>query len=204
MTIGRAIDTHDALCYKFCHSNKSLFWTLFTIGMTHQTALGLGSNIGDSEAALSRAVDALGDVMTITAVSPLYRTAPWGKTDQPDLYNLCLTAKTDATPHQLLTQIKQFERDLGRTPNERWGPRLIDIDILLFDDVAFDSETLTIPHRHLPDRAFVLLPLRDIAPDWVHPTRGETIAELAAAVSAKGVTKVAALDPKDFASPASV
>ena len=154
--------------------------------------------MGDSKAELARAVAALGAELMITAVSSIYRTPPWGKTDQPDFYNLCLTAKTDKTPQQLLQFVKKLEQELGRQPNIRWGERLIDIDILLYDDAQYHDELLDIPHIHLQDRAFVLVPLAEIAPDWVHPVLGQTIAGLATAVSKDGIEKVSDFVPQDL------
>ncbi|GJM41309.1 MAG: 2-amino-4-hydroxy-6-hydroxymethyldihydropteridine diphosphokinase [Ardenticatenaceae bacterium] len=149
--------------------------------------LGLGTNLGDRTANLQSAIDGLAEELVITAVSPIYQTPPWGVTDQPDFLNLCLAAQTEFSPIALLSFIKDLEVNLGRKPAERWGPRLIDIDILFYAKQIFETENLTIPHPHLAERAFVLHPLADIAADFVHPILGETISDLAAKVVGEGI-----------------
>lgn len=161
-----------------------------SVKMRHQVYLGLGTNLGQRRHNLERAVAGLQEIVWITAVSPIYETAPWGVADQPDFYNACLAGETDYSPVEFLTFIKNLEMEMGRVPNIPWGPRLIDIDILLFDDLVLQMGTLTIPHPHLPDRAFVLVPLADIAPDVVHPELDLTIRELATAVSPDGVRRL--------------
>lgn len=158
---------------------------------TDQIILGLGTNIGKRAHNLQQALDALAQIVTVTAVSPVYRTEPWGLVDQPDFYNLCLIAQTTLSPTELLTQLKQIEQAIGRTPTVRWGPRLIDIDLLFYNDFVLHAERLTIPHASIADRAFVLLPLRHIAPDFVHPVLGQTIEELATAVDATTAEQLA-------------
>jgi 2-amino-4-hydroxy-6-hydroxymethyldihydropteridine diphosphokinase len=149
--------------------------------------LGLGTNLGDRAANLQAAIAGLAEKLVVTAVSPLYQTPPWGITDQPDFLNLCLAAETELPPAELLAFVKNLEVELGRQPTERWGPRLIDIDILFYASQIVETETMTIPHPRLAERAFVLRPLADIAPDFVHPVLGETIAALAGKVEAEGI-----------------
>jgi 2-amino-4-hydroxy-6-hydroxymethyldihydropteridine diphosphokinase len=129
----------------------------------------------------------------ITAVSAVYETAPWGMTDQPDFLNMCVGGLTGLTPAELLEFVKRLERQLGRTPGERWGPRVIDIDILFYDDLIFESIDLTIPHAGAAERATVLAPLSEIAPHLLHPRLGKTVQELLANVELQGVRLVGQL-----------
>lgn len=133
------------------------------------------------------AVSGLASKLAVTAVSPIYQTPPWGLTDQPDFLNMCLSASTDLPPKELLALLKSLEKEIGRVSGERWGPRLIDIDLLFYANHIIETEKLTIPHPELPERAFVLRPLADIAASYVHPVLGETIAALAAKVSDEGI-----------------
>lgn len=128
---------------------------------------GLGGNVGDPAAAIHLALEALAarGIAAIERVSSLYRTAPWGGVPQPDYANACAVGRTSLAPLDLLDAVKQLERDLGRVDTVRWGPRVIDIDILFYGDVSVEDERLTIPHRDLLRRAFVLIPLAEIAPD---------------------------------------
>lgn len=144
----------------------------------HTIYLGLGTNLGDRAANLQAAVAGLSARMVITAVSPIYQTPPWGVTDQPNFLNVCLAAQTDLSPDELLAFLKNLETELGRQPTKRWGPRLIDIDILFYANQLIETENMIVPHPRLAERAFVLRPLADIAPNFVHPALGETIADL--------------------------
>ena len=155
----------------------------------HQVFLSLGTNIDQRYHNLRQALSVLSDIVTVTAVSAVYETAPWGMTDQPSFLNACLGGHSEHSPQPLLAAIKQLERTLGRTPTVKWGPRLIDIDILLYDQACIDDETLTIPHPFLHERAFVLIPLCDIAADVTHPRLGKTISALATAVDKDGIVR---------------
>jgi dihydropteroate synthase/2-amino-4-hydroxy-6-hydroxymethyldihydropteridine diphosphokinase len=116
--------------------------------------------------------------MAVEAISPVYETAPWGMTDQPDFLNICLLGRTGLSPHKLLKQFKSIERALGREPGERWGPRAIDIDLIFYDDLIIDDERLSVPHPQLSQRLFVLAPLADIAPGLVDVRSGHSVEEL--------------------------
>ncbi len=124
--------------------------------------IGIGSNLGDSIANVRDAIAALGELGTVERTSSLYRTKPWGKTDQPDFINAVALIETGLTPRALLAAIKALEDRLGRVPTERWGPRAIDLDILTYDDLKIEGEGLTIPHAGMAERAFVLVPLAEI------------------------------------------
>lgn len=132
-----------------------------------EAALAFGSNLGDSRAMISRAIAVLGGMerVRMSKVSSFYRTPPWGLEDQPDFVNACALVETDYAPEELLDACKDLEKALGREEAVRWGPRLIDIDVLCMDGVEMESERLTLPHPRLTDRAFVLVPLSEIAPN---------------------------------------
>lgn len=153
--------------------------------------LALGTNLGDRRQNLRRAVRGLAKQMTIDRLSPIYETEPWGLTEQPRFLNLCLAGRTDLAPKPLLEAIKALEKALGRQERVRWGPRRIDIDILFYDDLILQEPGLTLPHPRLAERAFVLAPLADIAPDHRHPQTGQTVAEMLAAVDQAGVRRLA-------------
>ena len=140
--------------------------------------LGLGANLGDRAANISQALLRLQERdIAVTAVSPLYETEPWGVTNQPRFLNGACAIETALSPQQLLILLKGIERELGREITERYGPRPIDLDILLFGDRIVDTLRLRIPHPGVTERATVLVPLADIAARVVHPVTGLTIAE---------------------------
>jgi 2-amino-4-hydroxy-6-hydroxymethyldihydropteridine diphosphokinase len=127
-------------------------------------AIGIGSNLGDSKRNVGRAIRALSEAGRVVAVSKLYASRPWGKTDQPDFCNAAALLDTALPPRELLTALKALERRLGRVPGERWGPRVIDLDILTYGDQRVDEPDLQIPHSRLYERAFALVPLAEIDP----------------------------------------
>jgi 2-amino-4-hydroxy-6-hydroxymethyldihydropteridine diphosphokinase len=137
--------------------------------------LSAGSNIGDREAQLKEAIDRLRGTVDVRDVSPLYETDPVGVTDQPAFLNLAVSADTDLSPLDLLNAVKRIEWEIGRRPTFRWGPRVVDIDILLYGDEVVSEPDLAIPHPEMINRAFVLVPLADIAPRAIHPPTGKTI-----------------------------
>ncbi len=140
--------------------------------------LGVGTNLGDRKANLIAAQTAVSQFVIIQKTSRVYETKPWGLVDQPDFLNQVWEAKTSLTPLDLLHQLKMVETMLGRKPSVRYGPRLIDIDILLYSDLMFKSNELTIPHPHISERAFVLAPLADLEPDLIIPGMKHSVSEL--------------------------
>ncbi|MBQ7068071.1 MAG: 2-amino-4-hydroxy-6-hydroxymethyldihydropteridine diphosphokinase [Synergistaceae bacterium] len=142
---------------------------------------GLGTNLGNRLENLSNAVEKLKLIGEITNSSNIYETEAWGGVPQPDYLNMCVKVKTEKfiEPLEILKTVKNFEVELGREKNIRWGARKIDIDILLVDDVIYKSEELNIPHINIPDRLFVLVPLREILPDeWRHPENNMKVDEM--------------------------
>lgn len=132
--------------------------------------LGLGANLGDRLAGLQRAVDLLdAEGVGVVASSRVWETEPVGGPDQPDYLNAVVRVETELEPMQLLAACQRVERALGRVREVRWGPRTIDIDVLLFGDVTIEDPTLTLPHPRMLERAFVLLPLLELDPDPVLP-----------------------------------
>lgn len=140
--------------------------------------LGLGSNLGDRQANLHRALELLSADVKVAQVSPTYDTAPVGNTDQPRFLNLVCKAKTLLSPPHLLTFVKNIETKMGRTPGPRNSPRPIDIDILFYGGLVLETPALVIPHPRLTERAFVLAPLADIAPRLKHPVSGKTVRQM--------------------------
>jgi 2-amino-4-hydroxy-6-hydroxymethyldihydropteridine diphosphokinase len=142
--------------------------------------------MGDPFATISAALDQLAaGGVRITARSHWYRTAPWGNVAQPDFINLCAAGETALAPRALLDLVHAIEAALGRERGERWGRRVVDIDILIYGDEGIDVPDLTVPHPHLTERAFVLVPLADIAPDRV--IAGRPVHDWAAVVDRSGV-----------------
>jgi 2-amino-4-hydroxy-6-hydroxymethyldihydropteridine diphosphokinase len=160
-----------------------------------EALLALGGNLGNVRATFERAITMLcaDDAVRLDARSSDYRTPPWGVTDQPAFINAAIVVTTSLDPHALLMRVQSIERALGRDRiNERrWGPRPIDIDILAFDDVVLNDPDLTLPHPHLFERAFVLLPLAEIAADRI--IAGQRVGDVLADADVAGIDKL----PKD-------
>ena len=158
-------------------------------------AIGLGSNVGDRLASLRTAVYLLQKNGLIPEEkSDVFETPPWGKMDQPLFLNACAVFKTSLREKEILTVAKNIEKLCGRKPRDKWGPREIDIDLLLFEDrTSFSDTDLSIPHPLIAQRAFVLLPLSQIAGTWRLPPDGKSISQLLSSVDAAGITRITSL-----------
>ncbi len=139
--------------------------------MPHTAFIAIGSNMESPAANCRRAMDRLGDSpgMTLLARSSLYRSEPFGKTDQDWFVNAVVRIDTSLSPEELLKACLSIEQEMGRSRSEKWGPRIIDLDILFYDDLILKLEGLEIPHPGIPERSFVLVPMNEIAPDCIHP-----------------------------------
>lgn len=144
--------------------------------------LGLGANVGAPRRQLLLAIAALSRALGPLTVAPLYRSAPVSPIAQPDFLNTVVLARSDREPERLLAFAKQLERDAGRRAGPRWGPRPLDLDLLLVGELQRGEESLTLPHPRLRERAFVLAPLADVAPELRLPPDGHEVAELLAAL----------------------
>ncbi|GAA4412592.1 2-amino-4-hydroxy-6-hydroxymethyldihydropteridine diphosphokinase [Nibrella viscosa] len=153
----------------------------------------LGANLGDRRATFGKARELIQLLIgPITRFSSVYETAPWGVTDQPPFLNQVLITQTDMSPQRILDHIQFIETNLGRVRHDKWGARVIDIDILYYSQYIFQSDRLSIPHPYLHQRRFTLVPLCEIAPDFVHPTLAKTNLMLLAECADEGdVVKLA-------------
>ena len=156
----------------------------------HDAWLGLGSNLGDRGLNLARAIEGIGHAGETVGVSGVFESAPVGYTHQPVFWNMAVRLRTPLDPHTLLHNLKALEAGLGRVPTFRMGPRIIDIDILMYDDVQCADPVLTLPHSGLLERAFVLLPLLELDPELRHPATGQRLADVAAGVDATGTRRI--------------
>lgn len=153
----------------------------------HTTYIALGSNIGDSETYLNEAVEKIGQIPTCTVekVSSYLVTEPYGVTDQPEFLNACLKLRTLLYPEELLKELNRIEKEAGRERIIHWGPRTLDLDILLYDDIVLEEDDLCIPHVEMHKRSFVLEPLAEIAPYKRHPVYGKTVREMLEEIQAQ-------------------
>lgn len=159
--------------------------------VNHQPAptvyIALGSNLGERQANLENAADALSPEVIILEHSPVYETPPWGFLDQPQFLNQVLKTETTLSPVELLAYLKSVERQMGREISRRYGPRSIDLDIIFYGDLILDTLELTIPHQQMANRAFVLKPLADLDPELRHPLTDLTVGDMLSKVDTKGI-----------------
>ena len=155
-----------------------------------QVYLSLGTNLGERLDNLATARAMLSPDVRVEKLSSVYETAPWGYSDQANFYNQVLLGKTMLTPLRLLNKLKRIEKMMGREQTFRYGPRVIDLDILFYESRIINTKRLQIPHPRLQERAFVLVPLVEIAPDFVHPQLGLTVQALLDRVGEGGVQKL--------------
>ena len=156
-----------------------------------KSAIALGSNLGDSLTILEDALKTLAQTpgIALESSSSWYQTAPIGP-PQPDYLNGCALLKVQLNPEELLATLLEVEKQFGRVRTQRWGPRSLDLDLLLFDRVILETPKLQIPHPRMGERAFVLVPLAEIAPDWIDPVSGKAIAQLLQGVDCSGVHRL--------------
>ncbi|HTU83580.1 MAG TPA: 2-amino-4-hydroxy-6-hydroxymethyldihydropteridine diphosphokinase [Candidatus Acidoferrales bacterium] len=147
-----------------------------------RVVVGLGSNLGDRVEEVRRGFEALEGIGRVVRRSSLYRTAPWGKTDQPEFVNAIAIVETPASPREVLASLKAIERRRGRVAGERWGPRTLDLDLLAYDDAVIDEPGLSVPHPGLKERAFVLVPLAEVDPSYAADRDALPESELAGVV----------------------
>ncbi|MCX8062379.1 MAG: 2-amino-4-hydroxy-6-hydroxymethyldihydropteridine diphosphokinase [Anaerolineales bacterium] len=159
---------------------------------SHVVYLAFGTNLGDRMQNLREALSSLPPAVQVEACSAVYETPPWGYLDQPTFYNQVVRAVTDLSPQDLLSYLKQIEQRMGRVETIRNGPRQIDIDILFYDDLEMDTPQLGIPHPRMEGRAFVWVPLAEIAPHLVYPKLGKTAAQVVSELDCSGIHAVSA------------
>lgn len=159
---------------------------------TKHCAIALGSNLGDSQGILTAALQVLAATpgIAVQKVSSWYKTDPVGGIPQPDYLNSCALLAVQILPQQLLKTLLAVEAKFGRVRKERWGARSIDLDLLLYEDLILDIPQLQLPHPRMNERAFVLVPLAEIAPNWIEPVSGLAITQLVQAVNCSGVIKI--------------
>ncbi len=159
--------------------------------MSNKCAVALGSNLGDSRQILAAAVEHLTQIpgISLYSQSSLYRTKAVGP-PQPDYLNACVVLLVEMAPQMLLETLGRIETLFGRVRQERWGARSLDLDILLYDDLILNTPTLELPHPRMRERAFVLAPLAEIAPDWVEPVSGWAIAKLLQGVDCSDIHRL--------------
>jgi 2-amino-4-hydroxy-6-hydroxymethyldihydropteridine diphosphokinase len=155
--------------------------------MNHFAYIALGSNLGDRLENFRKVLQRVAPAAAVQRISSVYETEPWGITEQPKFLNMAAEVKTALSPRALLRVLKLLEEKIGRTKEVRNGPRIIDLDLIFFDDVAVSSDELEIPHPRMEGRAFVLGPLSELIPDHVHPLHGGTVTEMLARCDKRGI-----------------
>ena len=152
----------------------------------NKVLMSLGSNTGNRLNMLTKALSELEhDGFCIIDKSKIWETSPWGLTDQPRFLNMCISAETEMTPEEMISTVKNIEKKLGRSKKIKWGPREIDIDIIAIGELIIETPALSVPHRHMHERAFVLIPLKEIAPLFRHPVTWKTLDEMIGALPAE-------------------
>lgn len=154
---------------------------------SHKVYIALGTNLGNRLENLKTTIKLLPPAVRVKKVSPVYETPPWGYLNQADFLNQVLEAETNLTPEGLLVYLKDLEVQIGRRESFKYGPRIIDLDILFYDDLILETATLSIPHPKMHERAFVLVPLADINPDLRHPKFGRTVQDLLGSTDQGGI-----------------
>ncbi|MBW7956838.1 MAG: 2-amino-4-hydroxy-6-hydroxymethyldihydropteridine diphosphokinase [Deltaproteobacteria bacterium] len=160
--------------------------------MEERIFIAIGSNLGDRERNIREATRLAekGGGLTVVKVSPLYESEPWGPQDQPRFVNAAMEARSELPPGELLRYLKGIEAEMGRREAERWGPRLIDLDIIFYGSRVIKGERIEVPHPRAHERAFVMVPLSDIAPGFVDPLSGATVSELAERLGKEGLRRM--------------
>ena len=153
----------------------------------HIVYVALGSNLGDRLVNLKQAIASLSPQIEVRAKSRVYETPPWGHKDQPAFLNQVIKGNTYVEPVPLIKHLKRLEVALGRVPSFQNGPRIIDLDILFYDELTLNTPPILLPHPRLQERGFVLMPLSDIAPNLVHPTLGKTVSQMLASCDTNGI-----------------
>ena len=167
-------------------------WRIGTVAADARVLLGLGSNLGDRTAHLRAAIDGLAALGSIECVSRVYESDPYGDPDQPRFLNMAVCLRTALQPLELLVALKELEVRIGRRPTRPMGPRIIDLDILFYDDLQLAEPGLRIPHAGIMDRAFVLAPLLDLDIGLRHPATGELLADRMSALEDSSLTPLGA------------
>jgi 2-amino-4-hydroxy-6-hydroxymethyldihydropteridine diphosphokinase len=169
-----------------------------------KVAIGLGANLGDRLGTLAKAATELAeDFLEGAVVSSVYESPPWGVKEQPDFLNAVIVGESEWRPPAILNYLKDLESRLGRKPGPKYGPRIIDLDILAYGETEWSGDGIEVPHPRLTERDFVLLPLKEVWPGWRHPRLGRTVETLCADLAGKGPLTARSIGPlrRDTKSP---
>jgi 2-amino-4-hydroxy-6-hydroxymethyldihydropteridine diphosphokinase len=155
----------------------------------HSAYIGLGSNVGDKIKNLQRAVDLLNKTegCRVNKISSIFESKPYGIIEQDNFYNAAAEIKCSLSVKDLFYSLKKIEEDIGRKKRERWGPREIDLDLIFFDDIVYSDDQINVPHKGTAERDFVLMPLNEIAPDYIHPELKRKISDICRDISANNI-----------------